>query len=164
MIALQFVFSGDSIFTGVKEETSYVAERARTDSGEELYESIVFDEEYRELFYTYFNTAKAELRVLCSAYIRDYEQQLIFQNDVTDYQNDCTIDLFMPDTYKKSSAQNTNVFMRNYLVFYVCMEWYKDKMPNLFELMRLRIEEYETKIKKSLSSSNEKYRIKSHTF
>lgn len=163
MIPLQFVFSADSIFTGVKQETSYIAERATTKDGQSLYESIVFDEEYLSYFYDKFNDAKAELKKHCSAYIKDHDHQLVFINDVTQQKEDCILTLYMPKTFKKGMASVINTKMREFLVTYVAYIWLSDKMAESAELMQGRADYALQQISSSLETRVIPIRLKGTT-
>jgi hypothetical protein len=130
MGVLSFVFSHDSIFSSVKQETSLFAERRFSEDGETLFEQLVFDEEYLIKFRELFFDAQAEMTPILSTYMRDvpvdYEcfETQDFSND-----RDYIFNLLMPWDWNYHLQKPLDIKIKEFLVAYICYRWFETKIP-----------------------------------
>jgi hypothetical protein len=130
MKTISLVFSHDSVFAGVKQETSHLGERYRDKDGNSLFDSLVFDEEYLVLFRTLFFDARAQVIHALSAYMRDIPAEarsIDTQNFSTD--RDLELLLAVDERWNSHLLQPLDSEIRAYLVAYITYRWFENKLP-----------------------------------
>lgn len=120
--------SHDSIFTSVKMESSYLAERAKDKDGEPMFEEIVFDEEYFILFRDLFFDARANVVGACSAYMKDQTEISLFEQDNFDKERDFIFRMDVPD-FIPAYLDSLSIKIKSYLVAHILYRWLEHKMP-----------------------------------
>ena len=123
--------SHDEILKGVKMESSYLAERRTDSQGNELFDTLVFDEEYLILFRQLFFDARANVISAVSAYIKEFvytPEYFDAQNVTTDV--DFIVQLLMPDTYLLAMNEPVSNKMKEYLISHIMYRWLITKLPN----------------------------------
>jgi len=130
MKPISFVFAHDIIFAGVKQESSLLAERRFKDTGETLFDELVFDEEYLIKFRELFFDAQVEVTAVLSAYMREvptdaevFEEKDFFEN------RDYAFVLMMPDSFNSHITRPLNIKIREYLIAYIMYRWLETKLP-----------------------------------
>jgi hypothetical protein len=132
-------------------ESSYLAERRSDNQGNDLFESLVFDEEYLILFRQLFFDARANVISALSAYLKDFiytPEYYDSQNATTDV--DFIIQLSMPDTYLLAMNQPASSKMKEYLVSYILYRWLMNKSPNDANIYLQQSEGYMADLKRYL--------------
>ena len=130
MKPLIFIFSHDNIFLGVKEESSYLAERKYDQNDNTLFEELVFDEEYLTKFRELFFDAQAEVTPAVSAYMKElplnpgYFETQDFSED-----RDYVISLVMPDDFNAHMAKPIDIKIKQFLIAYIMYRWLETKLP-----------------------------------
>lgn len=159
---VHFKHSYESIFNGVKEETTYLAERTLDNEGKQMYEFIVLDEEYPTMFRNLFFEAQAVLTKSCNPYIKEEiqdEDKVVIDADKLDEDRDYNITLFMPMNFKTAIVRPVNTLMRKLLVSYVCFRWLLHKLPREAELFKELADLAKAEIKSSLEVRTERSRL-----
>ena len=140
MIAVPYIFSHDNIAEAIKQESSLYAERKISKEGENLFELLVFDEEYfrklRELFFD----AQAMVMDRFSAYLQyetDGEPYIFEESDYT-IDRDFCFSLLMPDDYNRMYSKNVSIKVREYLIAYIMYRWLETKSPEDAALYKMR--------------------------
>lgn len=131
MKPLIFIFSHDSIFQGVKQESSQLAIRRSDKDGNPLFEQIVFDEAYFPKFRELFFDAQAEITSAISRYMRDipaeseyFEAQNFLEN------RDYDFNLLMPDDFNMHMVKPVNIKIKQFIVAYIMYRWLETKLPD----------------------------------
>ena len=130
MRPLIFIYSHDAIFLAVNQESSYLAERRFDDTGEGLFEQLVFDEEYLVKFRELFLDAQSEVTPALSAYLKEvpvepeYFEMQDFSPDL-----DYTFTLLMPDDWNFHLFKPVDIKIKQYLVAYIMYRWLETKLP-----------------------------------
>ena len=130
MNPIVLIYSRDSVFQSVKQESSLLAERKFDANGESLFEQLVFDEEYPVLFRQLFFEAQAEVTVALSGYMKDvpvepdYFETQDFTKD-TDY----IVCLSVPKDWNFHLAKPVDIKVKEFIVAYILYRWLETKLP-----------------------------------
>ncbi len=130
MGALNFIYSHDDIFRGVKQESSHLAERRFDRESNSLFEQVVFDEEYLIKFRELFFDAQAEVVPALSAYMKEvpagggYFETQDFSKD-----RDFCFVLLMPDDWNFHLVKPVDIKIKQFLIAYVMYRWLETKLP-----------------------------------
>jgi hypothetical protein len=132
MIPVVLVYSWEEVFgSGVKQEMSLFAERQRdAQTGESLFDALVFDEEYMRLFRFLFAETSAEVDLAVAAYTQDIPPEMHWHEDLN--YSDCPdykLMLSMPDAWNANLTPALNSKIREYLVAKICYRWLETKAP-----------------------------------
>jgi len=132
MIAVPYIFSHDWISEGIKQESSLLAERKRTQEGDSLFEQFVFDEEYYRKFRELFFDAQAEVMDRFSAYMQyeSEEEAYIFEESDFTIDRDFAFVLLMPCDYNRLYNKQVSVKTREFLIAYTMYRWLETKSPD----------------------------------
>lgn len=130
MIPLTFIYSHDSVFQSVKQESSQLAIRKKDNEGNSMFENLVFDEAYLIKFRELFFQAQAKVTPALSKYMKDvpvepecYEKQDFTKN------RDYIFHLLMPDDFNQSLRHSIDISIDKFLYEYILYEWLKTKSP-----------------------------------
>jgi hypothetical protein len=124
------MYSHDSVFSSVKQESSLLAERRFSKEGDSLFEQLVFDEEYFRLFRSLFFDAQAKVTTALSAYMKDvpvdpdYFEMQDFSKD-----RDYSFYLSMPDEWNFHLAKPVDIKIREFLTAFIMYRWLETKLP-----------------------------------
>lgn len=133
----------------VERETTEVGKRMIREDGTSQFESIVFDEQYEDLRSRYFLRAGGAIRGMFSAYSRGDEGESYDDYDVDT--EDLAINLELPITFPKGNLKAIDAQVYDYMVSYMCQEWFMAKDPNLSEAYRVKCNEARAEIKHLLN-------------
>lgn len=159
---LFFIYTHDNIQQRVKEETSLLGERrrrVRSDGIEvELFDEIVFDEEYESLFRRLFLEAHAELLTgISSNYLKDTPTDLtpVFR-EFPDYRQDRDFLLWlnMPCDFTEQYRKSIDVKIEQFIIDYICWRWLETKSPQDAATYFGRWNDAKEKVKKMLARKN----------
>lgn len=125
-----FIHSGESIFKGVKQESSHVAVRRKDEQGTPTFEELVFDEEYMILFRELFFDARANITSACSAYLKTVTDDGVFDSQNFDTEQNFALQLTLPNTFVASMSDSVSIKMKAYLIAYIMYRWMETKLPN----------------------------------
>lgn len=130
MILVPYIFSHDYILEAVKQESSLYAERKTSDTGESLFEQLVFDDEYYRKFRELFFDAQAAVIDRFGAYMQytaGSSTTYFFEESDFSIDRDFTFDLLMPDDYNQFYNKQVSIKTREYLVAYIMYRWLETK-------------------------------------
>ena len=130
-ILVPYIFSHDHILKAVMQESALYAERKSSETGDPLFEQLVFDEEYELKFRELFFDAQANVLDRFSPYLRytaepDTE---IFEEANVDRDRDFTFALLMPSDYNTHYNKMVSIKTREFLVAYIMYRWLETKVP-----------------------------------
>ncbi len=130
-ILVPYMFSRDHIMTAVKQEASLYAERKQTETGESLFDELVFDEEYNMKFRELFFDAQANVLDRYSPYLNYLPEPPvdIFEEADTTKNIDFSFSLLMPCDYNHHYNKMINIKTREYIVAYIMYRWLETKVP-----------------------------------
>ena len=135
MILVPYIFSHDSIAEAVKQESSLHAVRKQTEEGDNLFEELVFDEEYYRKFRELFFEAQAEVIDRYSPYMEHaveggyFDEEYLFQEGKTNMEEDFTFTLHMPPDYNQFYNKMVTIKTREFIVAYIMYRWLESKSP-----------------------------------
>ena len=130
------IYTDHNIFSGVKAETSYLAERRfrETPNGEaSMFDELVFDEEYQIMFKRLFQQAHSEvMKYIPPQYLKDtptdidevYREFADFSQD-----NDWVLYLDMPSGFTEQYRKSIDIKIEQFLIDYICWRWLETKSP-----------------------------------
>lgn len=159
-----FIYRLEDIFRGVKQITSYLAERKVDSDGNSLFEELVFDEEYETLFKRFFFEAQAGVIKATSGYQKNLPvcPDYFEPEDMSKY-SDFVLNLelhnFIPVLVKV-----VDVRIKEYLISYITYKWLADKLPNDAEIHLLQANACIEEIKSTLMASRKNVKIKGRYF
>ena len=146
-----FTYSHDNIFAAVKMEASYLAERRFDKNDNNLFEDLVFDEEYLILFRQLFFEAQAEVTHAVSPYMRDvpvdaenFETQDFYKD------RDYIFYLVMPEDWNFHLSKPVDIKIKEYIVAYIMYRWLETKLPPEAAVYLQRANDALDKVKKML--------------
>ena len=143
MIVVPYIFSHDSIAEAVKQESSLYAERKQTAEGDNLFEELVFDEEYYRKFRELFFDAQAMVIDRFGAYMQyetDDDATSIFEEADYSENVDFYFVLVMPCSYNKVYNKQVSIKTREYIVAYIMYRWLETKSPEEAAVYKTRSE------------------------
>lgn len=123
----------------VERETSEVARRERDKDGNSLYEDLVMDSQYNDILNFAVKKAGAVINDTLSAYL-DPNTTYIYENGSIINDESLRYSLIFPPTFIRSNIPGINTSIHQYIVSYVCHEWYSAKLPEIAELYRVRMD------------------------
>lgn len=141
MILVPYIFSHDYILETVKQESSLYAERKVSDTGESLFEKLVFDEEYDRKFRELFFDAQASVIDRFGAYMQyaaDSDTEYFFEESDFSIDRDFTFNLLMPDDYNQFYNKQVSIKTREFLVSYIMYRWLETKSPQEAAIFKMR--------------------------
>lgn len=130
MKPLILFYPHDSVFSGVKQESSQLAVRTKDKEGNDLFEELVFDEAYLDKFRELFLDAQAEVMPVISAYLKDAPPrpdffELIDHTDDKDFE----IVLLMPEEFVSALSKSVDIKINQFITAYVMYRWLETKLP-----------------------------------
>ena len=132
MILVPYIFSHDSIAEAVKQESSLHAVRKQTEEGDNLFEELVFDEEYYRKLRELFFDAQAEVMDRFSPYMQyetESESATIFEEADFTKDIDFTFTLLMPCRYNMQYNKQVSIKVREFIIAYIMYRWLETKVP-----------------------------------
>jgi len=130
MNPLVFIYSHDNIFASVKQESSHLAIRKKDETGESLFEQLVFDEAYLILFRQLFFDAQAEVTPALSGYMKDIPVEAeFFETQDFSENRDYTFNLLMPDDWNFHLTRPVDIKIKQFIVAYIMWRWLETKLP-----------------------------------
>ena len=161
MKPLIFTYSHDQIFTGVKIESSYLAERKQDGNGDGLFDALVFDEEYLVKFRELFLDAQSRVCLALSAYMKDIpEQPDYFQQEDFHDDKDFTIGLIMPNGFLSAMSKPIDITIKEFLIAYIMYRWLETKLPQEAAIYFDRAQSAMDNVKRMLLNRNTPLRVK----
>lgn len=144
MILVPYIFSHDYILEAVKQESSLYAERKTSDTGESLFERLVFDDEYSRKFRELFFDGQAPVIDRFGAYMQyaaDETSTYFFEEADFSIDRDFTFSLLMPDDYNQFYNKQVSIKIREYLVAYIMYRWLETKSPQEAAVYKMRADD-----------------------
>jgi hypothetical protein len=135
-----YTYSHDNIFAGVKQEASLFAERQfNKQTGESLFEEVVFDEEYLRWFRPAFFEAQADVSVVLSAYMKNIPEypEIHESQDFRDCP-DYLIAISMPESWNFHLYKPLDSKIKEYLVAKIMFRWLETKAPDFAFIYKQR--------------------------
>jgi len=143
-----FVFAHDIIFSGVKQESSLLAERRFKETGESLFDELVFDEEYLIKFRELFFDGQSEVTAVLSPYMRDVPTEAEVFNEKDFFESrDYAFVLMMPEDFNSHLMRPVNIKIREYFIAYIMYRWLETKLPQEAATYKGRADEALSKVK-----------------
>ena len=153
---LTFIQTNDEILKSVKQKSSLIAERQP-----DLFDQLVFDEEYLILFRRLFLDARANVISACSAYLKGQSDESYF--DTQDFSNDKDFIIGLDiNNFVIAVKDSVDVKMKEYLSDFILYQWLKDK-SQLSEVYRMSAETNLQDMKRFLEMRTTRRKIKSNS-
>ncbi|MFT3994396.1 MAG: hypothetical protein QM660_08815 [Dysgonomonas sp.] len=160
-----FIYSHDSIFQGVKEESSLFSKDKVDKDGNLLFENLVFDEAYLSKFRGYFFDAQAEVTEAISSYLKDIPvEPEYFEFDDFSKNRDYTFFLLLPENFTSAMIIPVNTKIRQFLIAYIMYRWLELKQIAEYKSYQSRSENLLREVKGLLDRRNKPVRIKGRLF
>lgn len=130
-LPLTFIYSHDSIFQGVKQESSLSYKNKVDQDGNNLFEQLVFDEAYFPKFRELFFDAQAEITPALSAYMKEIPVEPAF-HEYQDFSKDrdYTFYLLMPEDFDRHMIHPIDIKIRQFIIAYIMYRWLEIKLPS----------------------------------
>ena len=131
-IVVPYTFTRDHILEAVKQESSLYAERKITEEGVNLFEQLVFDDEYYRKFRELFFDAQAKVMDRYGAYMQyvpETDEQYYFEEADFSIDRDFSFSLLMPCDYNQFYNKQVSIKTREFLVSYIMYRWLETKAP-----------------------------------
>lgn len=130
MKLLTFIYSHESIFHDVKQESSQFAIRKSDKSGNPMFEHIVFDEAYLPRFRELFFDAQSEVTPSVSRYLRDVPYKAeYFETQDFSKNKDYTFSLILPDDFNMHMSKPIDIKIKQFIIAYIMYRWLETKLP-----------------------------------
>lgn len=137
-----YIFNHDHIMNAVMQESAHYAERKFSEAGDQLFENLVFDEEYELKFRELFFDAQANVLDRFSPYMNYIKESdtAMFEEANVDRDRDFTFSLLMPRDYNQQYNKSVSIKTREYLVAYIMYRWLETKVPQDAAIYKERAE------------------------
>ena len=146
-VALRYEYNQVALL--VERETTEVGKRLLREDGKSEFENLVFDEQYEDLRSRYFQRAEGAVRGMFAAYACQDEVEGYDDYDVDTH--DFSLALTFPLTFPKNNLSAIDAEVYDYIVSYMCYEWFLTKNRDLAETYRVKAEEARADIKHLLN-------------
>lgn len=160
-----FIYSHDSAFQGVKQDSSLFSKDKIDKDGNSLFENLVFDEAYLPKFRELFFDAQAEVSEAISSYLKDIpvEPEYFEQNDFSK-NRDYIFFLLLPDNFTSAMIRPLDIKIRQFIIAYIMYRWLELKQVSEYQLYQSRSENLLREVKGLLDRRNRPLRIRGRLF
>ena len=146
-----FIYSHDSVFEAVMQESSLLAIRQVDKEGNPLFDALVYDEANLNQFREHFLDARAQVIPVLSRYMRDIPVLPEFREAGDHFKNrEFVLHVSMPNAFDPHQVEPVDTNIRQFLVAYIMFRWLETKLPNVASAYLLRANSLSQAIKKQL--------------
>lgn len=155
-----FRYTKQECLQAVKRESSYIAKR----TNENDFDTLVFDEDYTDLFDSLFADARSRVASSLACYIIPWDDSKKTQAGMSDYdfETNCGLCLRVPETFRTELVESIFFEIRSYMTAYLLYRWFEMKVPDMAVTFLNRSETHKANYRRLAEMRTERRKIKGY--